>query len=74
MTPKLKASELCGKYNLIFSKGKEWISANDIKRAKQCALIAVDEIIKVNPVKEQGFVFVRDFHYWNAVRVEIEKL
>ena len=40
------------------------------KLAKQCALIAVDEILKITWVDK--FLSVED--YWNEVKIEIEKL
>ena len=63
MTPKEKAEELSLKYNNL------WINGNSIM-AKQCALIAVDEIIKFG--NESG---IREpMMYWNKVQEEIEKL
>lgn len=59
MTPKDKAKEL-------FMRNFE-ITVDDYC-AKQCALIAVDEIIKANPHR------VSTMKYWNEVRHEIEKL
>jgi hypothetical protein len=64
MTPKEKAFELYFKFY------RDIIADND--KAKQSALIAVDEIIKND--KENyginGFVF----EYWKEVKQEIEKL
>jgi hypothetical protein len=61
MTPKEKAKELIDKYFYLFSVKLE--NTIDNYEAKQCALIAVDEII--------------EFHnnlYWQEVKQEIEKL
>ena len=77
MTPKEKAIELYNKYdNLIrdFTKG---ISIKDC--SKQCALIAVDEIIKSEPSQKgmiMGGVQLRylAIDYWQEVKQEIEKL
>ena len=62
MTPKEKAEELVDKFQFILTE-KQF--------GKQCALIAVDEIIQEmnsvmlpNPFKQ----------YWNEVKQEIEKL
>ena len=62
MTPKLKAKELVDKFQFILTE-KQF--------GKQCALIAVDEIIQEmnsvmlpNPFKQ----------YWQEVKQEIEKL
>ena len=60
MTPKEKANELTCKYfNLIFLD-------LDYDQAQQCALIAVEEILKTNPYKARN--------YWQEVKQEIEKL
>jgi hypothetical protein len=67
MTPKEKAEEI---YNKCLDKiqgleGTEWWES-----AKQCALIAVDEIIKFG--NEQG---IREpMMYWYKVKEELEKL
>jgi hypothetical protein len=68
MKAKDKARDLCGDFYAIKSNepdyGIEW------EMAKQCALIAVDEIIKsINPF---GMLLGKD--YWEEVRNEIEKL
>lgn len=51
MTPKEKALELCQKFGWTSFK---WEQTNyttlELKNAKQCAIIAVDEIIKANPI------------------------
>ena len=63
MTPKEKATELTCKYfNLIFLD-------LDYDQAQQCALIAVDEIIKDKKMFNQISV-----EYWEDVKQEIEKL
>ena len=67
MTPKEKAFELAHKFRLIDIRTSEsttmMISMAD---AKQCALIAVDEILKTNPYKARN--------YWQEVKQEIEFL
>ena len=60
MTPKDKAREL---YEKMRREEYHW-------PAKQCALIAVDEILKITWVDK--FLIVED--YWNEVKQEIEKL
>lgn len=67
MTPKEKAKELVGQY-LDFGF--------HIKRAKQCALICVDEILKIKynyliPLEENEKYNVT---YWQEVKQEINKL
>ncbi len=62
MTPKEKAKELFKKY----SKGKDehgWFLCEFDSCAKQCAIIAVNELIKETGSK-----------YWYNVKSEIEKL
>jgi hypothetical protein len=65
MTPKEKAEELFNKYCIYLRAG---LLYDDEARedAKQCALIAVDEIL-------EECVLERDW-YWEEVKQEIEKL
>jgi hypothetical protein len=67
-SPKEKAIELVNEYmSLLFSKPIFGLTTNE---AKQCALIAVDEILNINSVD-------KDFslsHYWLDVKNEIENL
>jgi hypothetical protein len=71
MTPNEKAIELVEKYGI-------WCWNNgvcDYELAKQCALIAVDEIAKCTKYEKQKFEndrFSED--YWQEVKQEIEKL
>jgi|688.fasta_scaffold1143227_3 hypothetical protein len=67
MTPKDKAKELVEKYAI-------W-SWNE---AKQCALIAVDEILQIKsitmyPILEDNYIYGHE-EYWQKVKQEIEKL
>ena len=72
MTPKEKATELVKKFTYntrCFIETKGW--EDTLYDAKQCALIAVDEIIQAmdnvmlpNPFKQ----------YWNKVKQEIQAL
>ena len=76
MTPKDKALDLCGDFYAIKSNepdyGIEW------EMAKQCALIAIDEIIKATPCYEDyggdGWIFIENTTYWEEVKQEIELL
>jgi hypothetical protein len=64
MTPKDKARELVYKYSKFQSGyGYEY-------KAKQCALIAVDEILKNDTI----FLYVHHLDFWKEVKQEIEKL
>jgi hypothetical protein len=67
MTPKEKAEELVKKMYAVHSS-----SASDITLhfAKQCALVAVDEMIEELIVTD----FANRFPYWQEVKQEIEKL
>jgi len=58
MTPKEKAKELVDKFYEILPY---WVNEQD---AKQCALIAVDEILKDTI----------NIYYWQEVKTEIELL
>ena len=66
MTPKEKAGELYFKYHNL------WINGNSII-AKQCALIAVDEII--NYLLDSDWVLINNkAKYWQEVKSEINLL
>ena len=62
MTPKEKAKLLINKY-LQFYDGR-------VNIAKQCALFAVDEILKIGSI----IVDYNAYDYWNKVKQEINKL
>ena len=69
MKPKDKAKELFKKY----SKGKDdhgWYLCEFDSCAKQCALIAVDEILELI----DGFDLELTFNYYLEVKKEINKL
>ena len=68
MTPKEKAKELVEKY-AIWS----WTDVCDYEGAKQCALIAVDEILESHYKLLSG-VNPSVYKYWQEVKQEIEKL
>lgn len=78
MTPKEKAKELLNKYSMPIDGHKNIYY-------KQCALIAVDEIIKSNPIypwakdvgaKAQGLYenVIFPTNYWRDVKSEILQL
>ena len=79
MTPKEKAIELINKFNnhtvkeLVYLKNGKVIEGKT--EAKECALIAVDEILNSNPnypeFKENEGTPIR---YWEVVKQEIEAL
>ena len=61
MTPKLKAIQLVNSFDELGRDFTRGVSMNEF--SKQCALIAVDELIKETGSK-----------YWYNVKLEIEKL
>jgi hypothetical protein len=75
MTSKEKAEQLTGKcFDIFVNDEEEHYSGTAWRIAKQCALIAVDEIIE-----EYGTYFkvnVEDKYvsYWEQVKQEIQKL
>jgi len=82
MIPKQKSEDLIDKYRTYIRIGKydNNVSEDEIYLAKQCALIAVDEIIEAlleydnrNATYELQNMD-RDFNYWEQVKQEIEKL
>jgi hypothetical protein len=85
MTPKEKAEELIDKiyYCQRYADGENYIPLEAYKRAKQCALIALDEILNnimffwYSPTKDMPkdiAYFVTQKKYWEQVKEEIEKL
>lgn len=79
MTPKEKAFELAHKFRLLEIRTSEnshmMISMAD---AKQCALIAVDEMIsyfqKETFMMAYPEIAISEVTYWQEVKQEIEKL
>jgi len=64
MIPKEKAEELYIEY---------WHLLNDSRIAKQCALIAVGEIIKAIPdASDDNSPYNHELKYWQEVKQEIE--
>jgi hypothetical protein len=71
MTAKEKAEELFDKYYQIFEDDEDEHYIGTSKRiSKQCALIAVDEIIKL-----PNAIGINDLiEYWEQVKQEIKQL
>ena len=63
MTPKEKAKELVHRYDLL----QTYVEGFSLDDAKQCALIAVDELFDYNSKESMH-------NYWIAVKEEIENL
>jgi hypothetical protein len=75
MKPKEKAEELIDKFeNYSFMDIDKKISS--FNSAKQCALVAVDEIINTGLLLDSSiYVMVKtSLDYWQQVKQEIEKL
>jgi len=73
MTPKEKAEELVDKF--IYIKDLRDYGGMYTSLAKQCALMAVDEIICSNPYSNPFNTNVYStMSYWNKVKQEIESL
>ena len=74
MTPKEKAEELVLKY-LRLKRHKMFNGWWHKMISKQCALIAIDEIINSNPHSNPLNTDVHStMSYWQEVKQEIEKL
>jgi len=75
--PKEKAEELVNNYRVILMQtdtdaGQEILCTSI---AKQCALIAVDEIIEnLVDLSDEEFTFIYDVEYWQQVKTEINNL
>jgi hypothetical protein len=80
MTPKEKAKELVDKYQYAvrFDESETQYFAN-MHSVKECALIAVDEIIKSKPtytsaIFQGSFLTSDNTDYWEEVKQEIQLL
>ena len=71
MTPKEKAQELFDKYYIVCQEFTEEIQCSI--QAKQCALIAVDEMIKQQQVQFENMIW-SCVEYWKEVKQEINNL
>ena len=76
MTPKEKAEELYDKFYSTSSHPHHVESRKS--NAKQCALIAVDEILEATKMHQYALNEIPSKivynHYWSEVKKEIEKL
>jgi hypothetical protein len=74
MTPKEKAKELVDKFTNYVSE-KDFFGDNvELINCKQCALIAVDEILDDDMYGMEEEHFENRIDYWEKVRQEIENL
>lgn len=69
MTPKEKAEDLLHRYDVL----QTYIEGFNLENAKQCALIAVDEVMK-QCWEYRDIDLQKSFDYWNEIKTEIEKL
>jgi len=69
MKPKEKAKELVDKYSTYVVMWSGGIEVG-IQNVKQCALIAVDEILNINSVDKDYDLS----NYWEEVKQELENL
>ena len=67
MTPQEKAEDLVKKYVQFRKDGR--LMFFGLELSKQCALIAVNEIINGSRL-----FYIEDYDYWQGVKKEIEKL
>jgi tRNA-dihydrouridine synthase len=67
MTPKEKTKELIERFKIIN------YDLDDIANHKECALIAVDEMIKQQKYQSENMIW-SCVDYWQEVKQEIEKL
>ena len=72
MNPKEKAKELYNKHYYIIKGLLNYPNGTTKYKAKQCALLCVDELIELYEfeVPHRGF----KISYWDEVKQEIEKL
>ena len=73
MTPKEKAKELFNKYATYVVM---WTGGVEVEKqnCKQCALIAVDEILEAVKNCVDREIAIPTIIYWEKVKQEIEKL
>ena len=83
MTPKEKANNLYNKFICYVQRYDDYVDDRSYYKAKQCALIAVDEILEAtktkykwgggSPEKLVHFEEVKYDTYWQEVKQEIEQ-
>ena len=78
MTPKEKARELVAKFKPYSYSGRDEDREWRFENAKQCALIAVDEIQQLmknlSTCKSRFIYIIHEMNYFEEVKQEIEKL
>ena len=71
MTPKEKAEELV---RIFYYNIPNDEMGRDDDAAKECALIAVDEILKAVDNPDETYLMKHSVNYWKEVKKEIENL
>jgi hypothetical protein len=78
MTAKEKAQELVNKFRKYahgHDDNNRFSPAMEKESGKECAIIAVDEIIDANPYECDGIEILHsNISYWQEVKEEIHKL
>ena len=76
MTPQDKANNLVEKmyFSRRYKDGEDYIPEQALIHAKQCALIAVDEILDVDCFDMSEEPFDNHIEYWQEVKQEIQAL
>ena len=77
MTPKEKSDELFNKFRSHTKVFHEVLGCEDhIDLDKQCALIAIDEIIQIDVLINEDIYVEKPSYlqYWQEVKQELEKL
>lgn len=79
MTPQEKAKELVDKFKSIDIECRDSIEGTYFMcmrnlDAKQCALMAVNELYRIAPWSLENDIQDDSKQYWNLVKIEIEKL
>ena len=70
MTPQNKAWELVQKY----IKYQHYLENDAWNQSKECALIAVNEILKAVDNPDETYLMKHSVNYWTEVKQEIETL
>jgi len=76
MNPKEKADELIDKMYYVgrYDDKEDYNPAMAWERAKQCALIACDEVIEYLTSSSDIMISVNALEYWQQVKTEINNL
>jgi hypothetical protein len=73
MTPRAKADYLLIKFNLSECR-HGYNDVRDLHAANRCAIIAVDEILKVLDDADDLIYYRSKFNFWTEVKNELEKI